>query len=727
MNNKLYKLAIFAFGIAAVAIMIMFIGIDNGSNNDNADSDTSNIDVSSTFTFTQADEKGDYHIGVYGSRAESLKYVSVDECTDCHSDLVEGWRETGHGKDFTPGGEYPSVNNRSPDGNYSGSCAYCHVVGMGDTVSGGFDPNEWWSNESATVNQEVANIDLIGIQCEACHGPGSFHVEYQTGTYCADCKHLEDRGEILRRGENPAEWYGNPSVEESCMGNGESGCHSSGSHDKYTPWKASAHSNQDQIDAEDAEEEPHGLNSYCARCKSPSQYDPYVTSSTAEEFKAEEWHGIGCADCHDPHSDEYEYQLRTTVEEACTVCHTNDKTEPAPGSEPHHTQKEAYGGYMGIGVKGQKGMAGVTCVDCHMWGTPSVGHGYYMSNAINITRHETHSFEPTAQACADCHSDLMVRLPEHGRPDNNTGENEELWIEWDEWGEEWNETVEMWEMVIEDWESNYERLFDSVEANWKAAGAALVSAEENGTASTETLAEAQVLLDDAKWNIGLSNDGSSGVHNPDFMTDLLNSANVDSNKALKMITTNGPPIANAGMSKLVDTDEVVTFDSSASSDKDGTIDSYLWNFGDGGTGTESVMTHSYAAEGTYLVTLTVTDNSGATDTDMITVFVVSPPAPVDLKPLEDDIAEIQEDVADLNATVSGGSGADGEQVTTNKDDISDLDSKVSKMSGILAVGLIVILLIALAFAYFGAEKIKTEISETKAGIMETLEKIKPKV
>jgi len=703
MNKTLYKLAIFALGITTVAIMIMVVGIDNDTNGDMVAPDSMQIEENEEITIEQTDESMDSNIVAIGTKADGAKYKGVDNCKVCHDggqggDQYEGWSETGHGKDFTPSsGIRPAINTydlgNGPD--YPGSCALCHAVGIGDTDSGGFDMDEPWASNDPTADQEVGNVNLIGIQCEACHGPGSDHAAIN----------------------------GNPSVEESCYANGESFCHSSGSHDKYTPWKASAHSNQDQIDAEVAEEKLHGLNSYCARCKSPSQYDPDTTIGDAEEFTADEWHGIGCADCHDPHSDQYEYQLRTTVEEACTVCHTNEKTAPAPGSEPHHTQKEAFGGDMGIGVEGQKGMAGVACVDCHMWGTPSVGHGYYMSDAINITKYETHSFEATAQACADCHSDLMVRLPEHGRPNNNTGENEELWNEWDEWGEEWNETVEMWEMVIEDWQSDYERLSTGVESNWEGARAALVSAEENGTATEETLTEAQVLLDDAKWNIGLSNDGSSGIHNPDFFTDLLNYANVNVNTALELLTTNSPPIANAGMSQLVDTDEEVTFDAYASLDMDGTIDSYLWDFGDGSTGTEIVMTHSYATENPYHVTLTVTDNSGAIDIDMITVFVISPPAPVDLKPLEDDIADIQEEVEDLNITVSGGGGTDGKQVTTNKDDINNLDSKATKISVSVGVLIIIILIIVLAISNIGIAKIRNEISVAKDGILESLEEI----
>ena len=66
-----------------------------------------------------------------------------------------------------------------------------------------------------------------------------------------------------------------------------------------------------------------------------------------------------------------------------------------------------------------------------------------------------------------------------------------------------------------------------------------------------------------------------------------------------------------------------SFDGSASTDSDGTIASYSWAFGDGNNGSGVMVNHSYASGGSYTVTLTVTDNAGATDSTSQVVTVAA--------------------------------------------------------------------------------------------------------
>ncbi|NRF30086.1 M4 family metallopeptidase [Vibrio coralliilyticus] len=82
-------------------------------------------------------------------------------------------------------------------------------------------------------------------------------------------------------------------------------------------------------------------------------------------------------------------------------------------------------------------------------------------------------------------------------------------------------------------------------------------------------------------------------------------------------STNVPPVASF--------DHVVTGKkvdlTSTSSDSDGDIVSYQWNLGDGNSQSGAVVSHTYAATGDYVVTLTVTDNAGAATTTNKTITI----------------------------------------------------------------------------------------------------------
>ncbi|WP_394553142.1 PKD domain-containing protein [Agromyces sp. MMS24-JH15] len=67
-----------------------------------------------------------------------------------------------------------------------------------------------------------------------------------------------------------------------------------------------------------------------------------------------------------------------------------------------------------------------------------------------------------------------------------------------------------------------------------------------------------------------------------------------------------------------------SFNGSGSSDSDGTVNAYSWAFGDGQTGTGVTASHTYAAPGDYVVTLTVTDDDGATATKSATITTSAP-------------------------------------------------------------------------------------------------------
>ncbi len=94
------------------------------------------------------------------------------------------------------------------------------------------------------------------------------------------------------------------------------------------------------------------------------------------------------------------------------------------------------------------------------------------------------------------------------------------------------------------------------------------------------------------------------------------------------IKVNAPPLADAGPDRLVAVGENIAFDGSGSTDGDGKIISFRWDFGDGGTAEGINPSHAYGRPGTYEVKLTITDDSGtrtASAIDTAEVRVNAPP------------------------------------------------------------------------------------------------------
>ena len=83
-------------------------------------------------------------------------YVSYMACTDCHEEIVAGWKTTPHARAFE------DLKKQGEEKQTNPGCVLCHVVAF--EAEGGF------------IDMELTP-ELKDVQCENCHGPGRKHAE----------------------------------------------------------------------------------------------------------------------------------------------------------------------------------------------------------------------------------------------------------------------------------------------------------------------------------------------------------------------------------------------------------------------------------------------------------------------------------------------------------------------------------------------------------------------
>ncbi|HEY6940453.1 PKD domain-containing protein, partial [Dokdonella sp.] len=141
-----------------------------------------------------------------------------------------------------------------------------------------------------------------------------------------------------------------------------------------------------------------------------------------------------------------------------------------------------------------------------------------------------------------------------------------------------------------------------------------------GTASTTTNASGAYTLGGlANGSYTLTPSLAGYTFSPSSSSVTISGANVGGKNFTGTPATNNPPVANFGST----TNGLIANFTDSSSDSDGTIVSRAWTFGDGGTSSATNPSHTYAAAGTYSVSLTVTDNGGATNTKTSSVTVTA--------------------------------------------------------------------------------------------------------
>ncbi|GAA1856074.1 PKD domain-containing protein [Microbacterium koreense] len=172
---------------------------------------------------------------------------------------------------------------------------------------------------------------------------------------------------------------------------------------------------------------------------------------------------------------------------------------------------------------------------------------------------------------------------------------------------------------------------------WSEGDEFTLKAEVAGTSPTTLRAKiwSSTSAEPSGWQASTT-DGTAAMQRSGYVTvrNVLSSSSASAGTvAFDSITVRDlaeaePPAENvapvAGFSSTVD-GLAVTVDASATTDSDGTIASYSWNWGDGTADTSGVhSTHTYADAGDYTVTLTATDDDGATHAATQVVTVTAP-------------------------------------------------------------------------------------------------------
>lgn len=280
--------------------------------------------------------------GVHSSSNSS--YEGAAQCGTCHAEQYARWNQTDHANmagiyEINETGTFYWVaypTRVMDQTSFIQRCAKCHVTG--------WDPDtKTWPNWNST-DPDLAG-KFLNVQCEVCHGPGtdqpwgtaSMILNYSSAL-CGQC------------------------------------------HKQPADLQLSAHNDS----LTDLLAYPYAQD-FCLRCHSTQAFlgETVFLNTTGLE-------PIACALCHNPHSAEYEYQLRSeSPTETCGQCHSGS----------HHPDYDLF-----IGSPHEE--AGLECTSCHGQGTrlyhgeeePWFNHTLWIYN----TFYPYNQTEP--MVCSNCHA-----------------------------------------------------------------------------------------------------------------------------------------------------------------------------------------------------------------------------------------------------------------------------------------------------------------------------------
>lgn len=239
-------------------------------------------------------------------------------------------------------------------------CADCHSTNLKTA----FDPQ---------ANQYHTTFSEIDVSCEACHGPGSLHVELANQKSLFWDRH-HGYGLAKLKGDDPQ-----PQLQ-AC---------------------APCHSRRGLLDdGFVAGQKYHDF--YDLELLQPETYyhdgqikdEVYVFGSFVQSKMYHK--GVRCTDCHDPHS----LKLKHQGNETCTSCHQHPAGKYDVPSHHRHA----------VGSEGAK------CVNCHMPGRTYMDVDFRRDHSFRVPRPDLSVSLGTPNACSSCHvADSLAKIPEPQR------------------------------------------------------------------------------------------------------------------------------------------------------------------------------------------------------------------------------------------------------------------------------------------------------------------------
>jgi len=261
--------------------------------------------------------------------------------------------------------------------NWNSQCAECHSTNLRK----GYDPardvfDTTWSDPN--------------VACEACHGPGAAHVAWAEGAAAGRAPAGSgDRGlvNVLPKATPSAFAFvpGEPIARRSAPRSEHTEletcapCHArrSSLRDGWLP-------GEPFLDAF----RPALLEEGLYEADGQMRDEVYVYGSFLQSpmYAA----GVGCGDCHDPHS----LELRAEGSAVCATCHRAEVFD----SPAHHHHAP--------------GTAGAQCLSCHMPARTYMGVDVRHDHSFRVPRPDLSHALGTPDACTDCHSSRPARWAE---------------------------------------------------------------------------------------------------------------------------------------------------------------------------------------------------------------------------------------------------------------------------------------------------------------------------